>query len=204
MAAIESFAQRTAFQYRDEVPRPFLSGPLESAEQAASPAALDPEFAGNPNPARVIGGMNSQLPPVPSQQASEIEPSSTATGAVAPSIIRLPTPVVDLQKFGKLQEWEGEVVSVSGNEFVAYLHDLTQESPREEASFQIDEVSEEDRTLIRTGAVFYWIIGYKTARGQRTTESFLRFRRLPAWSKRDLDRRDERAAVLRNFLSGGD
>lgn len=74
------------------------------------------------------------------------------------------------------------------------LHDLTHEAPEHEATLPVEEVSLDDRRLLKPGAVFYWIIGYKRHRsGQQERGSAVRIRRLPGWSRRD----DEAAIVGR-------
>jgi hypothetical protein len=90
--------------------------------------------------------------------------------------------------FLSLQKWEGVVLEVRSDSFLTRLVDLTLPGPDEEAEFSLDEVSEEDRPLIRPGAIFYWNIGYHTSySGQRTRTSLIRFRRLPAWTREELE-----------------
>jgi hypothetical protein len=90
--------------------------------------------------------------------------------------------------FISLQKWQGIVIDVMDDAFLARLIDLTQKGTDEEAEFSFDEISEEDKPLIRSGAIFYWNIGYHTSySGQRTRTSLLRFRRLPAWTQREID-----------------
>ena len=64
--------------------------------------------------------------------------------------------------FISLQKWEGIVMDVMDDAFLARLIDLTQKGTDEEAEFSFDEISEEDKPLIRSGAIFYWNIGYST------------------------------------------
>ena len=90
--------------------------------------------------------------------------------------------------FISLQKWEGVVVEVLSDSFLTRLVDLTRTGPDEEAGFPVDEVSEEDRPLIRPGAIFYWNIGYHNSySGQRTRTSIIRFRRLPAWTREEIE-----------------
>ena len=90
--------------------------------------------------------------------------------------------------FISLQKWEGIVMEVMDDAFLARLIDLTNKGVDEEAEFPIDEISEEDKPLVRPGAIFYWNIGYHTSySGQRTRSSIIRFRRLPAWTQREID-----------------
>jgi len=44
--------------------------------------------------------------------------------------------------------------------------------------FDLREVSEEDRSLLVEGAVFYWSIGYSRINGQVQKQSNIRFQRL--------------------------
>jgi hypothetical protein len=91
--------------------------------------------------------------------------------------------------FYALQRWEGYVMSVGSDTFVARLVDLAGDLPEEEAEFYVDDVSDGDLELVRPGNVFYWSIGYRiSATRQRSRVSLLRFRRLPRWSSRDIER----------------
>lgn len=91
-------------------------------------------------------------------------------------------------EFRLLQQWEGTVVCLPGATFSAALRDLTDpKRPRELATFDIAEVSQDDRELLAPGAVFYWALGYETSEtGQRSRVSRMRFRRLPLWTRRDI------------------
>ncbi|MCJ2102701.1 hypothetical protein [Methylobacterium sp. E-046] len=98
-----------------------------------------------------------------------------------------------------LQEWEGYVVELAGDNFTAKLVDRTagQSSEEEIAEFPIADLSENDRKLLRPGAVFRWVIGYqRSIGGQRRRVSQLVFRRMPSWSRRDLSRAKARAKDL--------
>jgi len=93
------------------------------------------------------------------------------------------------------QLWDGTVTEVRGKEFVARLSDRTIVSnPDEEATFDLDEISAEDRELVVPGSAFYWIIGTAiTESGKRMNISMVQFRRLPAWTNRALSRAAQRA-----------
>ncbi len=102
--------------------------------------------------------------------------------------------------FTTLQRWEGSVIHVGAESFTARLSDRTANRADEEGEFSLEEVSLADRELVTGGAVFYWSVGYLDHRsGQRTRESLIRFRRLPAWNKRELDEARQRA---REILDG--
>jgi hypothetical protein len=103
--------------------------------------------------------------------------------------------------FTSLQAWEGIVMEVMDNTFLARLIDLTNTGTDEEAEFPIEEVSEEDKPLVKLGAIFYWDIGYHTSySGQRTRISLIRFRRLPAWTQREIDAAKQQAERIGKAL----
>lgn len=116
---------------------------------------------------------------------------------VAAAPMRLPAQAPLSYRFSLLQQWEGIVRDVGSNDFIAELRDLSDPAqPLEEATFNFDEVSDDDRALILNGAVFLWSIGYRTRHGQKERVSLIRFLRLPAWSARAVERVKRRAAVL--------
>lgn len=105
-------------------------------------------------------------------------------------------------RFRVLQKWEGTVTSVGDNEFVAVIRDLTDLSlPPEEATFSVEEVPEPDLSLISPGAIFYWNVGYETTLSrQRKRVSAIRFRRLPAWTRSDIEAVRRIAATLKSLF----
>lgn len=103
-------------------------------------------------------------------------------------------------RFLELQKWEGIVTEVSKDSFVGRLIDLTEKSQDLEAEFSIDEVHQEDRPLVGAGAVFYWTIGYKEDRGQRIRASMIRFRRLPAWQKEEIEAAKRDAKYIKDLF----
>jgi hypothetical protein len=104
--------------------------------------------------------------------------------------------------FDLLQQWEGIVQSVDGESFTVVLHDLTHQASEHEATLPVEEVSPGDRRLLKPGAVFYWSIGYKRHRsGQQERVSAIRMRRLPGWSRRDVEAVERRAAELESLVS---
>lgn len=108
-------------------------------------------------------------------------------------------------RFELLQKWEGQVESVSREQFVARLFDLTDPSrPVEVASFDVAELAAEDRPLLTPGAVFYWSMGYQVERsGQKMRVSFLRFRRLPSWTKEELSALGKVSPRIEAFFRNG-
>ncbi len=62
--------------------------------------------------------------------------------------------------FSSLQRWEGYVVEVHEEYFVARITDLDEEHEDEEIEVMYTDISEDDMKLIRPGAIFNWHIGY--------------------------------------------
>lgn len=94
------------------------------------------------------------------------------------------------EPFELLQQWEGCVLSISRDTFTASLYDLTNTRgvADEEAEFSIEDVSDSDLHLLREGAIFRWLIGYRKRPSGKVSESKLVFRRMPVWRREDLDR----------------
>jgi hypothetical protein len=102
------------------------------------------------------------------------------------------------------ERWEGVVLEVGQDAFRARLVDLDRKARDEEAEIFLTEVSEEDRPLLELGAVFYWSIGYHTDRsGQITRSSLIRFRRLPTWTKSELEAARREAESTSSTLGWG-
>jgi len=100
--------------------------------------------------------------------------------------------------FDLLQQWVCTVIAIGDGEFVAIAKDVVDPArPDEEIVFDRDDINDADNQLLEIGAVFYWSVGYRISEwGQKTKGSELRFRRLPAWNKRELDAADKRAEEL--------
>jgi hypothetical protein len=91
--------------------------------------------------------------------------------------------------FAPIEEWEGTVLSVEPDSFIARLVNKSgSQVPEEEGQFTMAQLSStEDRGLVAPGSIFYFSIGYEESpSGQRRTSAFLRFRRLPAWTSAEL------------------
>jgi len=112
-----------------------------------------------------------------------------------------PAPTLSLEA---LQEWEGYVTAIGDEIFRGRLIDLTagRKIEEEEADFPICDLSDDDRELLEMGAVFRWIIGYQRAKGgTKRRVSQVTFRRLPAWTRKDLMQAKETAAELSHEIS---
>ena len=89
-----------------------------------------------------------------------------------------------------LQEWEGYVVEIGEDEFVARLVDLTAGMPYEtdEATIPIEEISEQDAEKMSEGDIFRWVIGYeRSASGTKRRVSQIVFRDLPRMTAADFE-----------------
>lgn len=107
--------------------------------------------------------------------------------------------------FKLLQMWEGRVASIDNDhyEFTAIIQDKTNSSmPDEELTLSIEEIPPSDLSLLSSGAVFYWSIGYADYPGRpRSRESRVRFRRLQKWQPSDLSIAEDRGKKLADFFT---
>ncbi len=100
-----------------------------------------------------------------------------------------PVPAPRRSTLHALQEWEGHVVSVGDNAFVARLVDVTagMEYESEEASIPLQELSDHDAARLEVGDIFRWVIGYeRSPEGTRKRVSQIVFRDLPRMTEGDL------------------
>lgn len=103
-------------------------------------------------------------------------------------------PIKNQSKFTALQKWEGFVLEVGQETFTARLVDLKNEGIEEEAEIYLNEITPEDYQLLKPGAIFYWSIGYLDHYGgQRFNTGMIRFRRLPGFSKQEIQLAQEKA-----------
>ena len=104
--------------------------------------------------------------------------------------------------FNALVKWEGHVVSIGDDSFLARLTPLLGPGRVHQAEILLEEIAPEDRFLVQPGAVFYWSIGYLEQPSGRTRQSVIRFRRLPAWTPTELQAARARSSELRWLLEG--
>lgn len=89
-----------------------------------------------------------------------------------------------------LQEWEGYIVEIDGDELVVRLVDLTAGSTHEEeeAVIPLAEISECDADIVRVGSIFRWVVGYeRSPSGTKKRVSQIVFRDLPRMTERDFE-----------------
>jgi hypothetical protein len=170
----------------------------ETASRPLPPAVV--VRASEASAARLLGSDE-----LPGGAAPSIGPTNRqpATRFTRPQILQIPQRASSQHSFELLQLFEGTVTEVGADEFSALLRDLTdRSSPDEVATFDLNEIAEADRPLARPGAVFYWHIGYRTESwGQKSRSSVVSFRRMPAWSRRDLARADALAATWDSLVA---
>lgn len=101
-----------------------------------------------------------------------------------------------------LQLWEGRVTEISDDTFYAIISDKTNtELPDEIVSLDIEEITPSDLNLLTLGAIFYWSISYADLPGRgRKKESKIRFRRLPGWTQKEINKAINTGAELAAFF----
>jgi hypothetical protein len=118
-----------------------------------------------------------------------------------PYVLKIPRSAPPQSRFISLQKWEGFVLRVQNDSFIARLLDENPDGPEEEAEIPLDEVSRGDLPLVKPGAVFYWNIGYSDSiDGPRERVSRIHFRRLPAWRAEELETAKQKAKYTRELL----
>jgi len=101
-----------------------------------------------------------------------------------------------------LQKWEGFVLEVGKETFIARLAKLVGEEGDQIAEIYCTEIDDEDQLLLEPGAIFYWSIGYLDKPSGRERFSQIRFRRLPMWSAAELRAAEKKAEALGDLLDG--
>lgn len=102
------------------------------------------------------------------------------------------------------QIFAGFVTNIGKHGITARISDITDPSkPDEEIVFDINEIDERELYLVELGAQFYWHIGYKQGHKiSRQRFSIIRFRRLPQWTKDELELSKKIAEEYAEFFKG--
>ena len=105
-----------------------------------------------------------------------------------------------------LQIWEGEVITVDWESGVMHvkLHAKIGNVSDHSADIDLQWVPEQDIDLVQPGAIFYWTLYKETTRGSVKNSEELRFRRLPNWSKTQIDSIRFDAEELYEYISNRD
>ena len=172
-------------------PEEGLRSSMPSDRQAFDSAVMLPEWS--------LSTDNESRSNTGSEAADKVE------GRIVPPLVHPPFPKDTEGVFSTHQRWEGIVRNVGDETFEARLIDKTGASDDEVVELPLDEVSPPDISLVSPGAIFYWGIGYlDRPSGQRLRQSVIRFRRLPAWSARELESAGEQAEQLLRLFTEGD
>lgn len=104
-------------------------------------------------------------------------------------LVRLTSSRTTQRLFDVLQQWEGFVSEMTEDSVWASLVDLTDRTNSEEiVELPIKEFPCADRSILKPGSVFYWIIGREwSPGGQMRRVSEIRVRRTPQWSKHSVE-----------------
>lgn len=105
--------------------------------------------------------------------------------------------------FLPLQEWEGTVIRLLDDAFVGSMVDLSEKEKgfQDEAEFPLSDLPPDAQPLLKVGAIFRWSIGYSIVDGTRYRASKIVFRRMPAWTRRDLETAARYASDLSNSVT---
>jgi len=102
-------------------------------------------------------------------------------------------------------EFSGEVrlVDVERRFFVADVSNVNHDK-RYSAKFDMDEVPSADVSLVRPGALFYWLVGRENTNGTERNISQIHFRRMASIGKKQIrkieDNARKEAEVIRSFI----
>jgi hypothetical protein len=84
------------------------------------------------------------------------------------------------------EHWEGAVLETQGSTFIAQLVDIRGELPDEEAEFSLREVADDQRHLVKLGAVFTWKADLvRESSGRVVRRSVVQFRTVNKPTKAD-------------------
>jgi hypothetical protein len=114
---------------------------------------------------------------------------------VSPVPIPADSPAADSKP---IQIWEGVVLSVDSDKPIMYAR-LTAKMgdiPDHTAAISFEWIHDQDRELVKSGAVFYLTLFRKRSRGSVQNSQEIRFRRVPNWSSADVHRLQGAADVL--------
>ena len=101
-----------------------------------------------------------------------------------------------------IQIWEGVVLALDAPLSVMHvrLNAKIGKIPEHTATVDLEWVHEQDRELMKVGAVFYLTVFRKLSRGSVQNSQEIRFRRLPSWSNADVRRLHSAADALASTM----
>jgi len=106
--------------------------------------------------------------------------------------------------FTPTQEWEGFITHFDDHVFTAKVSDVKDSYglPTEEVEFDIRELGPGDRNDLRLGGIVRWAIGLeRLSNDQRQRVSKVHLRRLPVFTRADIDKARSRADELLQALA---
>lgn len=107
---------------------------------------------------------------------------------VGPTQIKVPE-LPKLPRVELLEHFEGTVIGVRGQDLIARIRSLRDaDCPERRLALDLCSVADDDRPLVLPGAVFYWAVGFRTESGTKFGFSTVKFRRLPAWTRGEVER----------------
>ncbi len=130
------------------------------------------------------------------QHLSEVvsETRGARAASVYPELVPRPPRAEPTASVRVLHAWKGRVVLCEATQFVAILHDQVDMSrPDEQVTIGVNEVDPSDQGLLKEGATFYWSFFEEVRLGTRRVATDLRFRRLPVWTRTEIDEVKRRA-----------
>ncbi len=141
----------------------------------------------------------------PLPMAKNDELNAVKTSAALKLVQQTQAPVHRQNSFDEdiKQEWSGVVIAVNNQEFTVQLSDkINPDNPDEIVTLDVEEVDPAEQSLIKPGALLYWHIGYRWS-SKRPKERFskIHFRRLPVWSKKELNEAEQQAEKLEAFFA---
>lgn len=89
-----------------------------------------------------------------------------------------------------IQLWEGRVLDVDRQHdlMTVLLTAKNSQIPEHTAEIELQWVSEQDRDMVVSGAVFYLTLYKQTRHGSITNSQELRFRRRPSWTRQQIQK----------------
>ena len=114
-----------------------------------------------------------------------------------------PTSTSISRTFKASESWEGYVINTFKYFFTARITDINEEEPDEDIEILYKDISSDEKKLIKPGAVFDWHVGNENDRGTVRRISVIRFRRLPRWTKSDLEKASNIKEKIKALLTSG-
>jgi len=99
------------------------------------------------------------------------------------------------------QKWEGYVVSVKDNTFIARIIPTKGEGVKQQVEIRKTEIPLYQQESIEIGAVFYWSIGYFDTSTGRKKKSIIDFRRRLKWDIVDFQKIQSKVDKLNKLFS---